>query len=82
MNPDIKIKTSSQIISIKVADFIITATNTPEAVITPEDLKSGAVVIDDAQPADVSLEVFDREDVLAIEGGLLYTPDIKNHFKF
>ena len=82
MNPDIKIKTSSQIISIKVADFIITATNTPEAVITPDDLKSGAVVIDDAQPADVSLEVFDREDVLAIEGGLLYTPDIKNHFNF
>ena len=80
MNPDVKIKTSSQIRSIKEADFIITATNAPEAVVTSEDLKSGAVIIDDAQPSDVSPEVFDRDDVIAVEGGLIYTPDIKNHF--
>ena len=82
MNPDVKIKTSSQIRSIKEADFIITATNAPEAVVTSEDLKSGAVIIDDAQPSDVSPEVFDREDVIAIEGGLIHTPNIKNHFNF
>jgi len=82
MNPDVKIKTSSQIRSIKEADFIITATNAPEAVVTSEDLKSGAIVIDDAQPSDVALEVFDREDVIAVEGGLIHTPNIKNHFNF
>lgn len=82
MNPDVKIETSSQIRSIKTADFIITATNAPEAVITSEDLKSGAVVIDDAQPSDVSIEVFDRDDIIAVEGGLLNTPNIKNHFNF
>ena len=80
MNLDVKIQTSSQIRSIKEADFIITATNAPEAVVTSEDLKSGAVIIDDAQPSDVSPEVFDRDDVIAVEGGLIYTPDIKNHF--
>ena len=26
--------------------------------------------------------VFDREDVIAIEGGLIHTPNIKNHFNF
>ena len=82
MNPDVKIQTSNQIRSIKEADFIITATNAPEAVVTSEDLKSGSVVVDDAQPSDVSPEVFDREDVIAVEGGLLHTPNIKNHFNF
>ena len=48
--------------------------------VTSEDLKSGAVIIDDAQPSDVSPEVFDRDDVIAVEGGLIYTPNIKNHF--
>lgn len=80
MNPDVKVQTSSQIKSIKVADFIITATNAPEAVVTSDDLKSGAVIIDDAQPSDVSPEVFDRDDVIAVEGGLIYTPKINNHF--
>lgn len=82
INPDIKIETSSQIKSIKEADFIITATSAPEAVVKPEDLKSGSVIIDDAQPSDVSIEVFDRDDVMAIEGGLLHTPNIKNNFNF
>src|SRR3990167_3732067 len=81
-NPEVKIQTSNQIRSIKEADFIITATNAPEAVVTSEDLKSGSVVVDDAQPSDVSPEVFDREDVIAVEGGLLHTPNIKNHFNF
>lgn len=82
INPDVKVKTSSHIRDIKEADFIITATNAPEAVVTSDDLKSGAIIIDDAQPSDVSPEVFDRDDVIAIEGGLLYTPNIKNHFNF
>lgn len=82
INPDVKVKTSSHIRDIKEADFIITATNAPEAVVTSDDLKSGAVIIDDAQPSDVSPEVFDRDDVIAVEGGLVHTPDIKNHFNF
>ena len=45
-------------------------------------LKSGAMIVDDAQPSDVHPEVFDREDVLAIEAGVVHTPDIDNHFNF
>jgi len=80
MNPDVKVEISHKVNSIKKADFIITATNAPEVLVKSEDLKSGAVVIDDAQPSDVDPEVFDRDDVIAIEGGLIYTPEINNHF--
>ena len=62
LNPNINIEVSHQISAIKKADFIITATNTPEALIKADDLKSGAVVIDDAQPSDVSPEALRRCD--------------------
>lgn len=80
INPDVRVEISHKVQSIKKADFIITATNAPEVLVKSEDLKSGAVVIDDAQPSDVDPEVFDRDDVIAIEGGLIYTPKINNHF--
>lgn len=82
IDKNINIEISHQIKSINKADYIIAATNAPEALIKPEDLKSGAVVVDDAQPSDVSPEVLDREDVLAVEGGIISTPGIKNNFNF
>lgn len=82
LNPNINIEVSHQIGTVKKADFIITATNTPEALIEAEDLKSGAVVIDDAQPSDVSPEALKREDIMVIEAGLVHTPNIRNHFNF
>lgn len=80
LNPAIIITTSHQIRDIKTADFIITATNAPEALVTSEDLKPGAVVVDDAQPSDISPEVFVRPDVLAVEAGVVHTPSIKSNF--
>lgn len=80
--PDISIAISHKISDVKNADFIITATNAPEAVIKSEDLKSGAIIIDDAQPSDVSSEVLDREDVLVLEAGIIHTPNIKSNFNF
>lgn len=82
LNKDINIKVSYKIEPVKKADFIITATNVPEAVIKAKDLKSGAIIIDDAQPSDVSPEVFERTDVLVVEGGLVHTSGINNHFNF
>lgn len=81
-NEQINIEVTHKISTIKNADFIITATNAPEAVVTEEDLKSGAVVIDDAQPSDIAYSVLDRKDVLIIEGGLIHTPGINTHFNF
>ena len=82
IQPNIKISISHKIKDIKVADYIITATNAPEVLIKADDLKSGAVVVDDAQPSDVHPEVLDREDVLVVEAGIVYTPKIDNHFDF
>lgn len=69
---------SHQIHDIINSDIIIAATNAPEAVIKSEDLKRGAIVIDDAQPSDVDRAVIkDRDDVLVIEGGVIRADNIK-----
>lgn len=80
LNSSVNLKISYDIKSIKDSDFIIAATNTPEALITSEMLKSGAVVIDDAQPSDVHENVLSREDVLAIEAGVVDTPGVSSNF--
>jgi predicted amino acid dehydrogenase len=57
------------------ADVIVTVTSAVDAIIHPECLKSGAVVVDVARPRDVSVRVArEREDVLVIEGGLVEVP--------
>ncbi len=69
-----------RISSIKEADIIIAATNAPEALIRADDLKSGTVVVDDAQPTDVDSSVFERDDVLVLEAGAVRTPGISANF--
>jgi len=76
------IRKSHKINEISLADIIIAATNAPEVVIKEIDLKPGSIVINDAQPSDVSPEVLSREDVLVIEGGVIRTPGIKSNFDF
>ena len=78
--PETHIDIRYDIGAIKDADFIIAATNTPEALITNAVLKPGAVVIDDAQPSDVAFEVLERDDVMAIEAGVVSTPGICSNF--
>lgn len=81
INSNIEISSSHKINDIKDADIIIAATNAPEALITPDDLKSGAIIIDDAQPSDISEEVMkQRNDVLVVDGGVVLTLDINAHF--
>lgn len=82
LNSKVRIITSHQIGDIKQCDIVIAATNAPEALIRSEDLKYGAIVIDDAQPSDVHPDVFLREDVLVIEAGVTHTPNINNNFNF
>ncbi len=80
---DIVFKVSSQVRDIYPADIIIAATNAPDVIIGPNDLKPGAIVVNDAQPSDISPEIFKkRNDVLVIEGGIINTPGIKYHFNF
>ncbi len=61
--------------------IIVAATNSPEIVIKSEDVNSGTIIINDAQPSDIDPHIVkDRKDVLVIEGGVLHTPNIDCHF--
>ncbi|HEY9582901.1 MAG TPA: hypothetical protein VJK09_01115 [Candidatus Paceibacterota bacterium] len=82
LSPNAHILTSHHIIDVREADLIVTATNAPEALIHAGDLKSGAIVIDDAQPSDVALDALDREDVLIVEAGIVSTPGVSANFNF
>ncbi len=66
-----------QIHNVLEADIIITATNAPEAVLKSEDIKTGAIIIDDAQPSDISPEVIEsRKDLIIIEAGVITAENI------
>lgn len=70
--PDIFFKVTSDLSELKNCRFVITATNTPEALVKNEHLNSGTIIIDDAQPSDIDREVIlGRTDVLVIEGGVI-----------
>ncbi|MGB1286730.1 MAG: shikimate dehydrogenase [Aggregatilineales bacterium] len=75
---------STSIHGIYDADLILTVTSAIEAIIEPQHLKPGAVVLDVARPRDVSRKVADeRDDVLVIEGGMVEVPgEVDFHFNF
>jgi len=70
--------------SLKDADIIITVTNSVEVLISPEDIKPGAVICDVSRPRNVSRQVAEtRNDVLVIEGGLVEVPgDVNFNLNF
>lgn len=69
--------------AIYEADLVLTATSAVGAVIEPQHLKPGAVVMDVARPLDVSVKVArQREDVLVIEGGIVEVPGEATDFHF
>lgn len=77
---NLEILKSFSVDDIQKADIIIGATNSPEAIIKSNHLKSGTIVINDAQPSDIDPEViWERNDVVVIEGGILHAPDINPH---
>jgi predicted amino acid dehydrogenase len=82
LNPALVCRTSHQVKDIKGCDFVITATNAPESLVHSEDLKAGAVVLDDAQPSDIHPDALKRPDVLVIEAGVTHTPNINSHFNY
>lgn len=60
---------------IKEFDVVITATSTPRAIVHDEHLKPGLILIDAAQPKNVSEEIArKRDDVLVIDSGIAELP--------
>lgn len=73
---------TTDILDIGEADIVATATNSPDAIIKSEHLKTGAIVYDLAQPANVSLELlWERRDIIKIDGSLVKTPGIEINFE-
>lgn len=70
--------------ALQEADIVITVTSALDFIISPGDLKPGAVVCDVARPRNVSREVSQmRNDVLVIEGGVISLPgDVNFNFDF
>lgn len=61
--------------SLPRADVVIAVSSAADAIIEPEHLKPGAVVLDVAQPRDVDERVAQvRDDVLVIDGGIIRLP--------
>lgn len=70
------IKTSIDLAKdLPTCNLIIATSNSPDYLIFPDNLQSGAVVCDVARPADVDPSVYKRDDVLILEGGLVQYPD-------
>ncbi len=76
-----KVKGMTALNTVHEADIVIAATNNPRILLTADHLKPGAIVIDAAQPKNVSEDVpHKRPDVLVIESAIVETPDVNVHF--
>lgn len=82
LNPSIKVEVTSDITAVLRADMVITATNAPEALITPELVHDGMVIVDDAQPSDIHPDVLKIENVLVLEAGIVHTPGVHSNFNY
>jgi predicted amino acid dehydrogenase len=70
-----KVTSTTDVVMVREADIILTATSAFEPIIGPEHVKPGAVVCDVARPRNVSHRVTEqRDDVLVIEGGMVDVP--------
>lgn len=82
INPNANIDSSDSVSSIVDCDFVITATNAPEALITVDLVRDGMVIIDDAQPSDIAPDVLKLENVLVLEAGVVHTPGVFSNFNY
>ena len=68
--------------AIRNADIVILTTTSDRYIVGPKDLKKNAVVVDMAQPHNMSQEVCNqRPDVLRVDGGYMSIADINLRFK-
>ncbi len=76
LDDDVPVKMTSDYSALKEANLIVGASNSPGAVIFPDMLAEGPVIINDiAVPNDTDPSVFsERDDVHVISGGLVKLP--------
>jgi len=68
--------------TIREADIVILSITSDGYIVFPKDLKKNAIVVDMAQPHNMSQEVCNlRPDVLRVDGGYMSIADINLRFK-
>ena len=73
----VEVRTSTSLDAVRDADLVLVLTSAADAVIGSENLKRGAVVLDDTQPRNTDPRLMDeRPDVLVIDGGVAAIPGI------
>ncbi len=77
---DCTMRYSENIASLRECTFIVTATNTPEALVKAEHVLPGTVIVDDAQPSDIEEALWKSEKVLVASAGAVFTPGISSNF--
>jgi len=83
INMDGSVKGRTDIASIKEADGIIAVTNAPGAIVRASHLKKGAVVVDAAQPKNVSKHIpMQRGDVIVVESAIVKVDGVRFNFDF
>jgi fatty aldehyde-generating acyl-ACP reductase len=83
LSPHTSVRVSHRIADVGEADVIVAATNAPEALIRTDDVAPGTLIVNDAQPSDISPEIIHaRPDVLVVEGGLVRSKSIRANFNF
>lgn len=78
-HPEIKLEITDDLTKLKLLHIFVTATNTPEALVTSENVGPGTIIIDDAQPTDLAEDVYARSDVVVAGGGIIKAPGVSGH---
>lgn len=78
-----EIITSTRIGNIAEADIVILTTTAIGTLVHPKDLSSGTIVYDITQPSNLSRNIVrDKDDILVIQGGNVFTAGIDYDFNF
>lgn len=80
INPEVNVSYTDTLNSLQKADYVVTVTNAPRAIIRPEHIRPGTIIIDDSQPRNTTPE-------LNVTGALVVdvlacVPDLDCHFDF
>jgi predicted amino acid dehydrogenase len=78
-----EIKISSDIKIIQEADIVIVVTNAVTGIVEKQLLKSGAIIVDGANPPNISNDVIEsRDDILVISSAIVKIPGLRYSFDF
>ena len=78
VGPGVPVSTATDLRAVAGADLVVLLTASADAVIAPEHLRPGAVVLDATQPRNTSPALLaERPDVTVLDGGVVDVPSLR-----